>query len=99
MPTLQAIRDAYLSGSQREFDASRAGSEWYLEESELPTEQAEEAATEAYLAAQRGDLRRALDLAHSACELERQEYGECRTWLPFRQAVEEAWRDTETNPA
>ena len=86
----EAIRQAYLEGCERESGVHRACVEWYIEELSPPMEQAEEMATQAYLAASRGDLRNALKCIRRACQFERQEYSDCATWRPLREAIRAA---------
>jgi hypothetical protein len=92
MNTFESIRLAYLAGIEREASVDRGGTFWYLEETAPPTERAEEAAAQAYLAAGRGDFQDAVRLASMACELELVEYGDCPTWRPLREAARNACR-------
>ena len=94
MNAFERIRKAYLAGARREASADRAGAFWYLEEIAPPTERAEEAAVQAYLAAERGEYHIAVGFAAVACELEHAEYGDCPTWRPLREAVENACQPT-----
>jgi hypothetical protein len=66
--------------------------EWDLDEDFPPLEQAENEAILAYVAATEGNLEGALSHARSACQFERQEYGDCPTWRPLRNAIEAGLR-------
>jgi len=87
MVNLSHIIGAYRTGREHAAGCVRSGAGWWLEELELPTEQAEAEAAQALRSAEQGNLFQALTHAEAACALESVEYHDCPTWQPLRRAI------------
>jgi hypothetical protein len=96
MTSIAEIRSAYVRGQQRAAALARAPVEWWLEEVETFTEQAEAEATRALAAALKGNFRAARRHARQACRLETTEYHNCTTWRPLLRAVTAAWHESRS---
>lgn len=90
MNRITEILSAYRYGMQRTADCVRGSAQWWSEHDELPMEEAEAAATQAFTAAQENDFSRALRHAHRACRFEMFEYGTCPTWRRLFRAIRSA---------